>query len=59
MNNRNADTAESWRGLAILLGLNNTGRHIYAGTVPAAVVSQRRVKNRAARRARRVNRRSK
>lgn len=44
------------RGLAVLLGLQNTRRHIYAGTVPVAEVERRRRRNRAARRARRLNR---
>lgn len=34
---------------AILAGLNNLRKHIYAGTVPAAVVAKRRAKNRVAR----------
>ncbi|WJR31861.1 hypothetical protein P3F83_14920 [Mycobacteroides immunogenum] len=38
---------------ATLVGLQR--KHIYAGTVPEAVVRQRRAKNRAARRARRGN----
>lgn len=43
---------------ALLFALNNDGRkHIYAGTVPARVVAQRRAKNRMARRSRRANRR--
>ncbi len=42
----------------MLFALNNGGRkHIYAGTVPPAVVAQRRAKNRMARRSRRANRR--
>ncbi len=44
------------RGLAVLLGLQNTGRHVYAGTVPAATVARRRAANKVARRSRRVNR---
>ncbi|ANO20607.1 MULTISPECIES: hypothetical protein [Mycobacteroides] len=38
---------------AIIIGLQS--KHVYAGTVPEAVVRQRRAKNRAARRARRGN----
>ncbi len=45
------------RGLAILIGLNRTGRHMYGGTVPPAEVERRRAKNKAAKRARRMNRR--
>ena len=44
-------------GVAILLGLNRTGRHIYEGTVPAAVKTDRRRKNKAARAARKAARR--
>jgi hypothetical protein len=40
----------------ILLALNSTGQHIYAGTVPAHVKAKRRKRNKAARLARRVNR---
>lgn len=43
-------------GLAILLGMNQTGRHIYAGTVPGHVKAQRRRRDKAARRARRASR---
>lgn len=42
--------------LATLGGLNRAGRHVYGGTVPAAVVDRRRKANRAARASRRVNR---
>ncbi len=45
------------RGMAVLLGLQNTGRHVYAGTVPAAEVERRRRRNKAARVARRITRR--
>lgn len=41
-------------GTAVFLGLQSQ-RHIYAGTVPAEVIAERRAKNRAARRARRGN----
>lgn len=44
------------RGLSVLLGLQNTRRHIYGGTVPPAEVRRRRKANRAARRSRRINR---
>ena len=43
--------------LAILGGLQEQ-RHIYGGTVPFEVVADRRRKNRAARKSRRINRRS-
>jgi hypothetical protein len=42
----------------ILFGLNLTGKHIYAGTVPAAVIARRRARNKAARQARRAGRRA-
>lgn len=44
---------------AVLIGLNRTGKHIYAGTVPPAVVARRRAANKVARKSRRANRRSK
>lgn len=34
------------------------GKHIYGGTVPAETVANRRAKNKAARRSRRINRTS-
>lgn len=43
----------------ILFALPRMGRHIYAGTVPATEIAHRRKKNRAARKARRLNRSSK
>jgi hypothetical protein len=51
-------------GRAILLGLQSThgkrrpDKHVYAGTVPAATVQQRRTKNKLARAARRANRKA-
>lgn len=39
---------------AILFALQS--KHIYAGTVPAAVVARRRAKNKVARKQRRINR---
>lgn len=39
-----------------LAALNRVSSHIYAGTVPAAVVRRRRAKNKRARISRRVNR---
>jgi hypothetical protein len=42
--------------LAILLGLNRTGKHIYGGTVPAAEKDRRRKANKVARESRRKNR---
>jgi hypothetical protein len=41
---------------AILIGLNNGRKHVYAGTVPAAVKARRRAANKVARRSRRANR---
>ena len=38
------------------LALAATGKHVYEGTVPAAVKARRRAKNKVARRARRVRR---
>ena len=43
-------------GLAVLIGLQNTGRHIYAGTVAPVVKQRRRTANKVARRSRRINR---
>jgi hypothetical protein len=43
----------------VLIGLNATGKHIYGGTVPPAVVARRRAANKVARASRRANRRSK
>jgi len=43
----------------ILFGLQRTGRHVYAGTVPAAEVARRRAASKAARVARRANRSAK
>lgn len=43
--------------LHILAGLNQLGLHVYGGTVPGSVVEKRRAKNKAARKARRKNRR--
>jgi len=43
---------------AVLIGLNATGKHIYAGTVPPAVVARRRAANKVARKSRRANRRT-
>ena len=41
---------------AILIQLNQTGKHIYGGTVPAKVVAQRRAANKRAKASRRANR---
>jgi len=51
-------TVEAPHGLGILLALNRLGRHVYAGTVPEHVVRKRRIRNRVARRSRRINRAS-
>lgn len=40
----------------MLLALSATGKHVYQGTVPAAVKARRRAKNKVARRARRAAR---
>lgn len=42
--------------LAILLGLNRSGQHIYAGTVSETEIAKRRAKNRVARASRKKNR---
>lgn len=42
----------------MLVALANTGKHVYLGTVPPAVVADRRAKNKAARAARRTHRRA-
>lgn len=52
-----AESVSQPYGLAILLALNRTGKHIYAGTVPAHVKAARRAKNKVARYSRRQNRR--
>ncbi len=44
---------------AVLFGLARTGRHVYAGTVPAAEKARRRAASKAARVARRANRSAK
>ncbi len=54
----NPNSKADSRGMAVLLGLQNTGRHVYAGTVPVAEVERRRRRNKAARAARRLTRRS-
>jgi hypothetical protein len=41
----------------MLLALNYSGKHVYEGTVPTAIVAKRRAKNKAARAARRAARR--
>jgi hypothetical protein len=43
-------------GIAVLLELNRSGRHIYEGTVSPAEKAKRRARNKAARAARRVQR---
>lgn len=40
----------------LLYALNHSGKHIYAGTVPAAEKARRRAANRVARKSRRINR---
>jgi len=51
-----ATVQQSPYGVAILLELNRSGRHIYEGTVGTAEKARRRAKNKAARAARRVTR---
>jgi hypothetical protein len=41
---------------SVLVALTNTGKHVYAGTVPDHVIARRRTKNRAALVSRRTNR---
>lgn len=43
-------------GTKMLLALAATGKHVYGGTVPAAVKARRRAASKAARRARRSGR---
>lgn len=43
--------------VGMLLALNRMTSSVYAGTVPAHVIRQRRAKNRMARKSRRANRR--
>jgi hypothetical protein len=50
------DINERSPGWVVLRALNGGLKHVYAGTVPQAVVAHRRAKNRAARAARRINR---
>lgn len=57
INEDTPDTAQtSPYGLAILLELNRSGRHIYDGSVGPVEKAKRRAKNKAARKARRVTR---
>jgi hypothetical protein len=42
---------------SLLFALALTGRHVYAGTVPADEVAKRRARGKAARKARRITRR--
>lgn len=43
-------------GTLLLIGFNRTGQHIYGGTVADTTVADRRRRNRAARKSRRINR---
>lgn len=45
-------------GMAILLELNRSGRHIYEGTVPSVVRDRRRATSKRARQARAAHRRA-
>jgi hypothetical protein len=54
---RFAEVAPTPSRRGMLLALNYTGKHIYAGTVPEAVKARRRAANKVARRARRAARR--
>jgi hypothetical protein len=49
-------TVHQRNATGMLVALANTGKHLYEGTVPAAVKAQRRTKNKAARAARRTHR---
>lgn len=42
--------------LIMLLALTKLGKHVYAGTVPAAMKAKRRAKNRVAKKSRKINR---
>ena len=53
----NTTTEPSAFSLAILGGLQGGARHVYAGTVSAAVKAKRRAANKVARASRRANRR--
>ena len=43
-------------GLRMLMALDATGKHVYAGTVPAHVTARRRARNKVARASRKRNR---
>ena len=49
-------TPDEKRRTAFLLAMSATGKHVYGGTVPPAVVARRRASNKAARQARRAGR---
>lgn len=50
-------TTHQRNATGMLVALADTGKHLYQGTVPAAVKASRRRKNKAARAARRAARR--
>lgn len=49
-------TVEQRNSTGMLVALGAMKKHLYEGTVPAAVVARRRAKNKAARAARRASR---
>lgn len=51
-----AETARRERSLGMLLALNRTGKHVYAGTVAGAEKARRRAQGKRARIARRAHR---
>lgn len=51
-----AQTVHQRNATGMLVALADTGKHVYEGTVPAAVKAERRAKNKAARKARRAGR---
>lgn len=57
MNHRTAQTIAQRNSTGMLLALGHMGKHVYEGTVSAAVKAERRRKNKAARIARRAARR--
>lgn len=56
VNETTVNHQQSIYGRTILAALSGLPVHVYAGTVPAAVVARRRAKNRVARQSRRLNR---
>lgn len=56
MKHQFSPTIHQRNATGMLVALSETGKHVYLGTVPAAVKARRRAKNKAARRARRASR---